>query len=275
MDTVTARRSSGLLLTMACAVRLSAMSSVVTASAPASAPAAFAQPGFVPHARLRRGPAGGASQGAACAWARRRTAMWRRQSGILVLSAAESNMADNGDDEQMGADEGMSALNPVEIEYMQGWNDIMYSSLRRRNAVVGELALGKHYLPDPSMSPRDVISKVINALMVNDVPFPDHGCAVAIRFSSGSNPVSEMDAQQLGTFFRSSDLRMIVIEGERFEFLGDLVTESNHGGDFAIQDVLVEGLYESQLRIRWQLKRDTATGSWLTEQVSVIRPGPI
>ena len=269
MDTVTARRSSGLLLTMACAVRLSALSSVVTASAPASAPAAFAQPaGFVPHARLRLGPA-------ACAWARRRTAMWRRQSGILVLSAAESNMADNGDDEQMGADEGMSALNPVEIEYMQGWNDIMYSSLRRRNAVVGELALTKHYLPDPSMEPRDVISKVINALMVNDVPFPDHGCAVAIRFSSGSNPVSEMDAQQLGTFFRSSDLRMIVIEGERFEFLGDLVTESNHGGDFAIQDVLVEGLYESQLRIRWQLKRDTATGCWLTEQVNLIRPGPI
>ena len=87
-----------------------------------------------------------------------------------------------------------------------------------------------------------------------------------------TEPAAEPRALQPGEPPNAHQLRAY---RERFEFLGDLVTESNHGGDFAIQDVLVEGLYESQLRIRWQLKRDTATGSWLTEQVSVIRPGPI
>ena len=36
---------------------------------------------------------------------------------------------------EMSADEGMLSLNPVEMQYMEGWNDVMYSSLRRRNAV--------------------------------------------------------------------------------------------------------------------------------------------
>ena len=40
------------------------------------------------------------------------------------------------------------------------------------------------------MEPRDVITTVLNALMANDVPYPDHGCAIAIRFSSESNPGS-------------------------------------------------------------------------------------
>ena len=87
---------------------------------------------------------------------------------------------------KVSADEGMSFLNPVEMEFMTGWNEIIYASLRRRNAVVGELAVDKNYLPNPSMQPRDVISKVLQALMENDVPFPDHGCAVAIRFSSAT-----------------------------------------------------------------------------------------
>lgn len=53
--------------------------------------------------------------------------------------------------------------------------------------VVGEAEV-QYYLPTPEMAPRDVISTVLRALMANDEPFPDHGCAIAIRFSSGSNP---------------------------------------------------------------------------------------
>jgi hypothetical protein len=91
---------------------------------------------------------------------------------------------------KVSADEGMSFLNPVEMEFMTGWNEIMYASLRRRNAVVGELAVDANYLPNPSMQPRDVISRVLQALMENDMPFPDHGCAVAIRFSSATSCAS-------------------------------------------------------------------------------------
>jgi hypothetical protein len=36
---------------------------------------------------------------------------------------------------EMSADEGMASLNPVEMKFMTGWNEIMYASLRRRNAV--------------------------------------------------------------------------------------------------------------------------------------------
>jgi hypothetical protein len=44
-----------------------------------------------------------------------------------------------------------------------------------------------------------------------------------------------MAAEQLGSLFRSSDLRMIVIDGEEFEFLGDTVYETNVNGKFALQ----------------------------------------
>ena len=98
----------------------------------------------------------------------------------------------------------------------------------------------KFCLPNPSMKPRDVITTVLDALMANDVPYPDHGCAVAIRFSSESNPgvtriammmcvceleccvqqnknlthcalaVSEMESTRLGNFLRSTDLRVML-----------------------------------------------------------------
>jgi hypothetical protein len=140
---------------------------------------------------------------------------------------------EEGDAEKAEADEGFSLLNPEEKKYMEGWNEIMYSSLRRRNAVIGDE--DAHFLPDPSMLPRDVITKVMTALMNNDEPCPDHGCAVVIRFSSDSNPVGEMEAAQLGRYFRSSDLRMMLLDANHFEFLDDLVTESNVNGEFALQ----------------------------------------
>ena len=42
---------------------------------------------------------------------------------------------DDSQDEDLSADDGIDSLTPVEVKYMQSWNEIMYSSLRRRNAV--------------------------------------------------------------------------------------------------------------------------------------------
>jgi len=42
---------------------------------------------------------------------------------------------DDGQDEDLSADDGIDSLTPVEVKFMQSWNEIMYSSLRRRNAV--------------------------------------------------------------------------------------------------------------------------------------------
>lgn len=59
----------------------------------------------------------------------------------MMLFVFLTKIQDPGDESErnkgreMSADEGMLSLNPVEMQYMEGWNDVMYSSLRRRNAV--------------------------------------------------------------------------------------------------------------------------------------------
>ena len=55
----------------------------------------------------------------------------------MPYRCCDQNGSDDGEKgDKMPADEGMSFLNPVEMQYMTGWNEIMYSSLRRRNAVI-------------------------------------------------------------------------------------------------------------------------------------------
>mmetsp|Transcript_36339 Transcript_36339/g.56790 ORF Transcript_36339/g.56790 Transcript_36339/m.56790 type:complete len:215 (-) Transcript_36339:910-1554(-) len=86
---------------------------------------------------------------------------------------------------------------------LESWNEIMYSELRRRSAVVAELK--ENSMPDPDLSPRGVIKTVMQALMRNDYPVPDHGCATAIRFCSEKNPIGCLEPRELGDFYRRTE----------------------------------------------------------------------
>jgi hypothetical protein len=68
--------------------------------------------------------------------------------------------------------------------------------------------------PAPSVTwrPPQVITHVLTALLTNDEPFPDHGCAVAIRFSSARNIVSKFTGRQLGDFLRQGAYRAMVMD---------------------------------------------------------------
>jgi len=197
---------------------------------------------------------------------------YRRSRRLQLTLRSKQDDEEESEETAMEADEGISMMNPVEQEFMDGWNAVIYSELRRRAAVVGEEE-GK--LPTEALQPREVIATVMDALLNNDDPFPDHGCALAIRFSSARNPVGHWEGRMLGEMLRKTDYAMVISDGHKYEWLGDMHFESNDKGDFAVQDILVEGIHDSYLALRWQLSRCPSTQAWLTDTVAIIRPGPI
>ncbi|EKX34653.1 hypothetical protein GUITHDRAFT_166159 [Guillardia theta CCMP2712] len=176
------------------------------------------------------------------------------------------------DEDALPGDEGMSMLNPVEKEFMENWNELMYSELRMRNAVTGEAGIADRIMPDASMEPRDVIATVVNALMINDVPSVDNGCAIAIRFSSSSNPLGKLTATDLSRFFRSTGFNILVSYPDEFIFAGEAFIQTCGEISYALQDVEISNsMTNSTVTLRFLLVRESESLSWLIESLS-LRP---
>ncbi|KAJ1483173.1 hypothetical protein T484DRAFT_1896483 [Baffinella frigidus] len=188
-----------------------------------------------------------------------------RRAVLGGLRAVEGGAGQNSENEQGGEREQSS---------MESWNEIMYSELRRRGAVTGDASEGEIVMPDPSLDPVKVITHVLTALLTNDEPFPDHGCAVAIRFSSENNLVARFTSRELGDFLRQGTYRAMVMDCSNFELLGAVGPDppNSKGPQAYAQDVLIKGSFDAMsIRLRWYLSREHDASPWLTDSA---RHGP-
>ena len=118
--------------------------------------------------------------------------------------------------------------------------------------------------PDPSLSPRDVVSIQIEALRNNDSPYENRGVEVTFNFASPANKSMTGPLDRFTAMVRNPTYGpMIDHRGASYE---NLVVE----GDSARIDVILtskEGVY---LGYRFFLSRQHGNryeGSWMTDAV--------
>ncbi len=119
--------------------------------------------------------------------------------------------------------------------------------------------------PDPSLSPRDVVSIQIEALQRNDTPYEDRGIEVTFNFASPTNkrvtgPLERFKAMVRSPVYgpmidhRSAEYQNIRVEGE-----------------VAQVDVILLSKDGQYLGYRFRLSRqhdNRYEGSWMTDSVS-------
>ncbi len=118
--------------------------------------------------------------------------------------------------------------------------------------------------PDPSLSPRDVVSIQVEALRNNDKPYEDRGIEVTFSFASPANrrvtgPIERFAAMVRHPMYAP----MINHRGANFE---NLMIE----GDIARVDVILTARNGVHLGYRFTLSRQHGNeyeGSWMTDSV--------
>lgn len=118
--------------------------------------------------------------------------------------------------------------------------------------------------PDPSLSPRDVVTIQIEALRDNDTPYADKGIEVTFRFASPANrrvtgPLERFKAMVRNPVYGP----MINHRSARYE---NLVVE----GNAARIDVILNSSRGTYLGYRFILSRQQGNryeGSWMTDAV--------
>ena len=118
--------------------------------------------------------------------------------------------------------------------------------------------------PDPSLSPRDVVSIQIEALRSNDIPHEDTGIEVTFNFASPANKRMTGPLERFKVMVRSPTYGpMINHRTARYE---NLMVE----GDLAQIDVIINSQQGEYLGYRFILSRQHGNqyeGSWMTDAV--------
>ena len=118
--------------------------------------------------------------------------------------------------------------------------------------------------PDPSLSPRDVVSIQIEALQNNDAPYENRGIEVTFNFASPANKRMTGPLEHFKLMVRSSIYEpMINHRNAKYE---NLIVE----GELARIDVILYTKNGEYLGYRFILSRQHGNeyeGSWMTDAV--------
>ena len=119
--------------------------------------------------------------------------------------------------------------------------------------------------PDPSLSPRDVVSIQIEALRHNDTPYEDRGIEVTFNFASPTNKRVTGPLERFKVMVRSP------VYGPMIDHRSAEYVNVSVEGDFAQVDVILQSKDGQYLGYRFMLSRqhdDRYAGSWMTDAVS-------
>jgi hypothetical protein len=121
-----------------------------------------------------------------------------------------------------------------------------------------------HTKPDPSLSPRDVVSIQIEALHNNDTPYENRGIEVTFNFASPANKRMTGPIERFAAMVRNPIYApMINHQTARY---GKLMIE----GDIASIDVILISEDGAYVGYRFTLSRQHGNqyeGSWMTDAV--------
>ena len=119
--------------------------------------------------------------------------------------------------------------------------------------------------PRETGSPGDVVLTVMRALRQRDVPYPYHGCEVAIRYCSPTNKASRLSPQAFAQYLNEPWYKVLT-EWDHIELEDE--PEATGDGSTVSQDVLVkrEG-DDTWTVVNWQLAR--YSGRWLMDALSI------
>ena len=118
--------------------------------------------------------------------------------------------------------------------------------------------------PDPSLSPRDVVSIQIEALRNNDTPYEDRGIEVTFNFASPTNK------RMTGPLERFKAMVRNPVYGPMINHRSAEYENVRVEGDFAQVDAILQSKDGQYLGYRFMLSRQHGNeyeGSWMTDAV--------
>ena len=131
--------------------------------------------------------------------------------------------------------------------------------------MAGELRLVR---PDPSLSPKDVVQIVMNALKNNDLPRKNNGVKITFSFASPANKRNTGPFKRFDTMIRGQTyLPMINHRGATYE-------KYNVSDARASIDVILISSSGKTFGYRFRLTKQNGNeyeGSWMTDMVTPIQ----
>lgn len=134
--------------------------------------------------------------------------------------------------------------------------------------LVAPVVADHHHLPrtepDPSLSPRDVVSIQIKALQKNDTPYENRGIEVTFNFASPTNKRVTGPIERFAVMVRSPIYGPMI--NHRTANYENLIIE----GEVATIDVVLTSKDGEHLGYRFTLSRQHGNqyeGSWMTDAV--------
>ena len=118
--------------------------------------------------------------------------------------------------------------------------------------------------PDPSLSPRDVVSIQIEALRNNDTPYEDRGIEVTFNFASPTNKRMTGPLERFKVMVRNP------VYGPMINHRSAEYENVRVEGDFAQVDAILQSKDGQYLGYRFMLSRQHGNeyeGSWMTDAV--------
>ena len=118
--------------------------------------------------------------------------------------------------------------------------------------------------PDPSLSPRDVVSIQIEALRNNDTPYEDRGIEVTFNFASPTNKRMTGPLERFKVMVRNP------VYGPMINHRSAEYKNVRVEGDFAQVDAILQTKNGQYLGYRFMLSRQHGNeyeGSWMTDAV--------
>jgi hypothetical protein len=148
--------------------------------------------------------------------------------------------------------------------------------------------------PTPNMPVEEVVKQLLTALKNNNNPTPNAGLRTVLRFSSPSNPITKREPDFFFSMMRNSQYSVLLGIFNTFQVMGveDLsntgaglpgqqtvaVTAAISASTQSMLDAGVDFSFmeagstkgESMLSLKWQLSKDGATGSWLSDTLFFV-----
>lgn len=119
-------------------------------------------------------------------------------------------------------------------------------------------------VPQPEISPQEVVNIQLEALQVNDLPYENHGIEIAFRFASPSNKESTGSLPQFIHMVQNETYQSLL----NFKRFG--LDDPEIRGDKALQKVTLIDENDQPVVYFFKLskqKEGTYTGCWLTDGV--------
>lgn len=123
-------------------------------------------------------------------------------------------------------------------------------------------------LPDPGLTPGQVVEIQLEALQKNDVPAPDAGIATTFRFASPGNRKVTGPLERFATIVRSPGYKPMI--GHRIAGYGP----TKVAGDLAARRVTVVAADGQAYEYEFRLSKDPESGCWFTDGVVPVLERP-